>query len=110
MAQREEDFKRSEYYKSWETWLETTERHEEEGRSEDKGAYLPDPVEVEIRIARLKELQRLGFNDRFICSVMQHDTPTMRKVRQMVARYGVSETYRRCKPFLAPTEYDKEID
>lgn len=96
-------------YDSWEAFDETRQRHKQGGRfTPDQGAYLPSPDQIEIRKAMLAELRSYEFNERFICSIMQHDTPTIEVVRRMVQRYGPEETWRRCKHFLAVTEYDHE--
>lgn len=71
----------------------------------DRGAYLPSPAEIAARIAMLRELRGYGFNDQFISSIMAHDTPRLEVVRGMVRRHGPTETWRRCKYFLADTEY-----
>lgn len=70
--------------------------------------YMPSPTIIEERKALLKELRGYGFNERFICSIMQHDTPTIEVVRASVEKYGPSKTWRRYRNFLASTEYDIE--
>ena len=111
MSRSEDKFfdERAEHYDSWSAYCETVERHQQGGRSTaDRGAFLPDPDEIEVRIAMLRELQGHGFNERFIASIMQHDTPTISVVRVAVARCGPRATWLRYRNFLETTEYDDE--
>lgn len=84
-----------------ELWLH---QHEVKGRA----PYLPSPAEIRWRCAELQWLEKCGFCRAFIVNVMEHENPCIERVRAMVARYGPAETYRRCLPFLEPTEYDQE--
>lgn len=72
--------------------------------------YLPSPTDIARRTVDLRWLQTCGFRRAFIVNVMELDNPSLERVRQMVARYGVEETYRRCEPFLEPTEYDGDLE
>jgi len=62
--------------------------------------YLPDPDELQARVLLLDELQALDLHPKLIDSVMRHGTPTIERVRRMVARYGPKETWRRCRHFV----------
>jgi hypothetical protein len=84
-----------------ELWLH---QHEVGGRS----PYLPSPSEIEQRCEQIRWLEWQGFCRAFIVNVMEHENPTMERVVQMVKRYGPVETYRRCREFMLPTEYDQE--
>lgn len=75
-------------------WL--AEGHE----NADKAAYIPPPDVVAWRAALVRWLRNKGFNEIFIESCMTWDNPRIETVVDMVQRYGVRETYRRCRPFL----------
>jgi len=95
---------------AWEGYHATLREHADpHGSREDHGAFLPDPDEVRARIGQMRWLAELGFDDRFMCSVMQYECPTIHLVRRMVKRYGVTETIRRLEPMLEKTEYDREL-
>lgn len=70
--------------------------------------YLPSPAEIEWRCEQLRWLEICGFCQAFIVNVMEHECPCIERVEQMVARHGPAETYRRCREFMMPTEYDQE--
>lgn len=70
--------------------------------------YLPSPEIIKQRAQTVKWLQDLGFNSRFICSVMQHQIPDIELVKKMVLKDGAEQTFYKLLPFLAKTEYDKE--
>jgi len=91
-------------------YYDALDAYEEEigGRSANNARYLPSPGDIEQRITDLRWLQEQGFNQRFIASVLQFDTPTLDVVVKMVKRHGPFETYKRLRIFLAPTEYDLE--
>ena len=74
-----------------------------------RSAYLPSPAEIEWRCEELHWLEAQGFCRAFIVNVMEHDNPAIERVKQMVARYGPKETYRRCREFMVETEYDCEL-
>jgi len=71
--------------------------------------YLPSPAEIEWRGRQIRWLEEQGFYRAFIVNVMEHECPAIERVEQMVARHGAAETYRRCREFLMPTEYDGEV-
>jgi len=48
----------------------------------------------------LHALKNWGFNDAFIASVMQWDTPTFPTVETSVQRYGPEATWERYKDFI----------
>jgi len=78
-------------------------------RLKDYGAYLPSPEEIEQRKRQLRYLQRLGFTDRFIASVMQNDSPTFAMVLGATRRgLTAAEIAAEFKRFLKRTEYDAE--
>lgn len=70
----------------------------------DKAAYLPNPDEIKLRGLQVRWLTELGFNNIFIESCMRWDSPRIEVVEKMVAKHGVEETYRRCRPFLVSNE------
>jgi len=70
--------------------------------------YMPSPADIYRRRLELHWLEWHGFNDHFIASVMEHDMPCFERLFQMVERHGIEETYHRCLPFLADTEYEGE--
>jgi hypothetical protein len=84
-----------------ELWLH---QHEVGGRS----PYLPSPAEVEQRCQQIRWLESKGFCRAFIVNVMEHENPSIERVIEMVRRHGPAETYRRCRWFMLPTEYDQE--
>ena len=84
-----------------ELWLH---QHSVGGRT----PYLPSPSEIRWRCEELRWLERCGFCRAFIVNIMEHENPCIERVKQMVARHGPAETYRRCVEFLLPTEYDQE--
>jgi hypothetical protein len=79
-------------------------------RAEVRGRqpYLPSPAEIEWRCRQLRWLQEQGFCRAFIVNIMEYENPCIERVEQMVARHGAYETYRRCREFMVPTEYDAE--
>lgn len=82
--------------------LERWHLYEEE--AEGFRGYLPDPDEVDERIALLRMLQGLGLHRRLIGSMMVHDSPTLVVVLRMHAKYGAEETYRRLEHFIEETD------
>lgn len=48
----------------------------------------------------LHSMQHWGFNDAFIASVMQQDTPTFPTVEASVQRYGPKATWERYKDMI----------
>lgn len=62
--------------------------------------YLPDPDELEGRIALHDTLKAIGVHPRLIGSVMVHGVPTLAVVLRMIKRYGPEETWHRCEPFV----------
>lgn len=106
---------RAEYYESWTAYTLAMELLTEfpGGRLpggegiEDYRAYLPNPDEIEQRKLELRWLQRLGFTDRFIASVMQKDSPPIAMVmearRRGLTAVGIAVKF---EAFLEPNEYD----
>jgi len=84
------------------------ELHRCRGEVKGRTLYLPSPSDIEERKEDLRWLEDCGFSQSFVVNVMEHDNPTIERARQMVCRYGVEETKRRCQAFAAPTEYDEE--
>ena len=70
--------------------------------------YLPSPSDIPNRCKDILWLERNKFPRKFIVNVMEYENPSIDRVRQMVERHGVNETYQRCKHFLLETEYDTE--
>ena len=70
--------------------------------------YVPSPRVIAQRAKDVRWLKSLGFNSRFICSVIQHNMPCVKVVEKMIQKYGTEETFYRLLPFLSDTEYDKE--
>ena len=92
----------------WEDYHDTLKRHASGvGSREDFGAFLPSPDVVRERIGQMRWLGLLGFDNRFLCSIMQYDCPSIELVRRMVAKHGPQETRRRLLGMLEKTEYDK---
>ena len=88
-------------YDSWAAYWETTNRHGQPGRSSvDQGSYLPSPDEIADRRKMLQILKSWGFNEAFVASVMQADTPTFATVEDSVKRHGVATTWERYKDFI----------
>ena len=79
-------------YDSWDSFDEDMSRLEDKHQSrEDAGAYLPDPDEVQERIAQMRWLQhKLKCPDRVINEIMIFDTPCIEMVRIMVNRVGAT--------------------
>tara|TARA_R110000751_G_scaffold152635_4_gene257779 strand:- start:7684 stop:7833 length:150 start_codon:yes stop_codon:yes gene_type:complete len=48
----------------------------------------------------LQILKSWGFNEAFVASVMQADTPTFATVEDSVKRHGVATTWERYKDFI----------
>ena len=106
---------RAEYYESWTAYRQAMElltlfpggRLPGGEGIEDYRAYLPNPNEIEQRKLELRWLQRLGFTDRFIASVMQKDSPPFAMVME-ARRRGLTavEIVVKYEAFLEPTEYD----
>ncbi len=67
--------------------------------------YVPSPSDVDRRIVEVRWLQEQGFCHAVIASVMEHDCPTLERVKQMVLRHGVRETCRRIRWFIENSEY-----
>ena len=106
---------RAAYYESWTAYREAMEllRLYPTGRLpggegiEDYRAYLPSPAEIEQRKVQLRYLQRLGFTDRFIASVMQKDSPPFAMVMGARRRgLTAAQIAAKFEAFLEPTEYD----
>jgi len=88
-------------YDSWAAYWETLNRHHQPGRTTiDQGSYLPSPDEINIRRSMLHSLKLWGFDEAFVASVMQANTPTFETVADSVARYGVAGTWERYKDFI----------
>lgn len=88
-------------YDSWAAYWETTNRHHQPGKTTvDHGSYLPSPDEITIRRNMLHSLKSWGFNQAFVASVMQADTPNFKAVADSVARYGVEGTWERYRDFI----------
>lgn len=76
-------------------------RHHQPGRtSVDQGSYLPSPDEIALRRFMLHSLKSWGFNEAFVASVMQADTPTFAMVADSVKRHGVAGTWERYRDFI----------
>lgn len=106
---------RAAYYESWTAYREAVEllRLYPTGRLpggegiEDYKAYLPSPDEIERRKVQLRYLQRLGFTDRFIASVMQKECPPFAMVLKARRRgLTAAQIAAKYEAFLEPTEYD----
>ena len=69
--------------------------------------YVPSPTDIPVRGLQVRWLEDCGFPRSFVVNVMEHDNPTIDRVKQMVKRYGVGGTYRRCVQFMVETEYDR---
>lgn len=88
-------------YDSWAAYWETLARHTKPGPTPvDQGSYLPSPDEIHIRRFMLHSLKSWGFNEAFVASVMQADTPSFDAVAASVARHGVEGTWRRYRDFI----------
>ena len=86
---------------AWEHYFQTILDFEEDGRNcEDFGSYTPSPREVRKRIGMMRWMEALGFDDRFVCSVMHHECPSIVTVRRFVKKYGVEDTKRRLYPMI----------
>jgi hypothetical protein len=91
----------------WDDYHKVLERHKNPAASRvDFGAFLPDPDEIRERIGQMQWLKLLGFDNRYLCSIMQHDCPDISLVRKMVEKYGADETRERLDGMLEKTEYD----
>jgi len=108
---------RAAYYESWTAYREALEllRLYPAGRLpggegiEDYRAYLPSPAEIEQRKIQLRYLQRLGFTDRFIASVMQKESPPFAMVMKAKRRgLTAAQIAAKFEAFLEPTEYDRQ--
>jgi hypothetical protein len=85
---------------SWEAYWRTQRHHRTPGRvKEDQGAYLPNPDEVESRIADMQWLVEHGFPDEVITAIMVEDCPALWRVRQLVRRHGAAAAVARCLRF-----------
>lgn len=62
--------------------------------------FIPSPAEIEDRKSALRGFRALGLPEALVESVMMEDTPTIPVVWRMVRRYGVAETWRRCRIFI----------
>lgn len=88
-------------YNSWAAYWETLNRHHQPGRtSVDQGTYLPSPDEINVRRFMLHSLKSWGFNEAFVASVMQSDTPNFKTVADSVERHGVAVTWERYRDFI----------
>ena len=85
----------------WEQYFQTLLDFAEDGREcEDFGSYTPSPKEIRRRIGMMRWLEALGFDDRFVCSVMYYGSPSIEMVRKFVKKYGIAETKRRLGPMV----------
>lgn len=89
-------------YDSWPDYAAAVKAIRRGGRDvQDRNAYLPDPNDILERCEMVRFLKRdCDFDDYFVASVMIWGCPSYTRVRQLVERYGPSEAYRRCVPFL----------
>jgi hypothetical protein len=62
--------------------------------------YLPDPDELQARIALLRQLKGLGLHPKLIGSIMVYGSPRLDVVLRMVGQFGAEETWRRCESFV----------
>ena len=90
---------------SAEVWLEYFHLFRYSRNVKGRQMYVPSPAGIQIRCLHVRWLESVGFNRKFIVNVMEHDNPTIERVKQMVLRHGPEETFRRCLPFLENTEY-----
>ncbi len=96
------------YEESWDVYDTTLIKHKTGQLKEDRGTYLPTPLEIYERLEDLKWLSFNGFPSRFICGVMQHETPGIDIVRKLTKVHGSKGAYERLVQFVPSTEYDRE--
>lgn len=88
-------------YCSWDTYEQTWQEHRKKGGlQDDKGAYLPDPTEIQERLRSIHWLSSVGMCDIIQDSVMYHDIPSIEVVRSLVKKYGATEASERLLRFL----------
>ena len=76
----------------------------------DSSCFIPTPDEIKQRASDLGWLMEMGFGNRVIESVMQHDQPTIEWIERMVnvKKLSAAEITRRIRPFLICKDYRED--